>query len=143
VHAFVINSPASNLNSTNTRCTLVLSQVKQQFTETLLARTTSTTPGAFAGNINQLRNTVPAGASRGRILPVGEELLSIGVSLAAELVGLVVVGNVEVVDIFAGLLDRRFLLLVRDLCTAGNVCVSSLTPFSIAVKVNGLDYDRV
>lgn len=61
-------------------------------------------------------------------------------SLAAELVGLVVVGNVEIVDVFTSLLDRRFLLLVRDLCTAGNVCVSSLTPFSITVKVDGLGY---
>lgn len=123
-----------NLDSADTRCVLVLPQIKQHFAETLFARSASTTPGALAGDINQLGNTLPAGTTCGGILPVGKELLSIGARLTAKLVGLVVVGNVEVVNVLAGLLDCCFLLLVRNLCTAGNVCVSSLAPLSIAVK---------
>lgn len=130
---FPISSTISS-NTADTRCVLVLPQVKQNFTETFLARSTSTTPRTFAGNINQLRNTLPAGASRGGILPVGKELLSVGAGLGAKLVSLVVVRNVEVVNVFAGLLNRRFFLFVRDFCAADNVCVSSLTPFSVVVK---------
>ena len=139
MYARMFNSPVpltKNLNSTDTRRTLVLSQIKQQFTEPLLTRAASTTPSAFAGNIDQLGNTLPAGAACGGVLTVGEELFGVSVGLGAELVGLIVVRNIEIVDVFTSLLDVRFLLLVRDLGTAGNVCVSSLTPLSV-VKATG------
>lgn len=136
----MFNSPApltKNLNSTDARRTLVLSQIKQQFTESLLARAASTTPSALAGNIDQLGNALPAGAACGGVLTVGEKLFGISVGLGTELVGLVVIRNVEIIDVFTGLLNVRFLLLVRDLGTAGNVCVSSLTPLSVVVKATG------
>lgn len=64
-------------------------------------------------------------------------MFGISVGLGTELVGLVVIRNVEIIDVFTGLLNVRFLLLVRDLGTAGNVCVSSLTPLSVVVKATG------
>ena len=133
--AFPLASLLRNLDSTDTRCVLVLSQIKQHFAETLLARSASTTSGALAGDINQFGNTLPAGTTCRSILSVGKELLSICTCLAAKLVGLVVVGNVEVVNVLAGLLDCRFLLLVRNLCAVGNVCVSSLAPLSIVIQL--------
>lgn len=46
-----------------------------------------------------------------------------------QLVGLVVVRNVKVIDIFLGLLNSRLLLFFGDLRAACNVRISSFAPF--------------
>lgn len=70
---------------------LIFPQVKQQFTETLLARTTGTANRALARDINQLGNAFPASATGGGVLAVGQELFSLGAGLSAVLVSLIVV----------------------------------------------------
>jgi hypothetical protein len=122
------------LNSSGTGSTLIFPEADQQFTESLLARTTATTRGALARHIHQLGDALPAGTTGRGILAVGHELLGLGAGLRSGLVGLVVVGNVEVVDVLVGLLGGRFFLLVRDLCAAGNFGVALLTPFSMWLK---------
>lgn len=108
---------------------MILLQIHQHLAESLLARAARAAAGALARDVNQLGDALPAGAAGGGIFPVGEELLGIGAGLRAQLVGLVVVGDVEIVDVLVGLLDRRFLLLLGELGAAGDVGVASRAPF--------------
>lgn len=127
------------LNSSGTGSTLILPEADQQFTESLLARTTATARGALARHIHQLGDALPAGTTGRCILTVGQELLGLGAGLRAGLIGLVIVRNVEVVDVLVGLLGGRFFFLVRDLCAAGNFGVALLTPFSMRLKCDVSD----
>jgi hypothetical protein len=121
---------ANHLYSAGAGSLLVFSEVDQQFTETLLAGAAGTARGALARYINQLSNALPASATRRCILPVREELFGLGAGVGAVLIGLVVVGNVEVVNILLCLLDGTGLLLGGDLCTAGDLRITLLAPFT-------------
>lgn len=124
----------SKLNPTDSRRILILLQIHQHLAESLLARAARAAAAALARDVNQLGDALPAGAAGGGIFPVGEELLGVGAGLRAQLVGLVVVRDVEIVDVLVGLLDRRFLLLLGELDTAGDVGVASRAPFPGAIS---------
>ena len=121
---------ANHLDSAGAGGLLVFSEVDQQFTEALLSGAAGTARGALARYINQLSNALPAGASGGGVLPVGEELFGLGAGVGAVLIGLIVVGNVEVVNILLCLLDSTILLLGGDLCTAGDLSITLFAPFA-------------
>lgn len=103
---------SSNLDPGGTRGFLILPQIDQQFTEPLLAGTTGTAGGALARHIDQLGDALPTGATGRGVLAAGQELFGFGLGLRTVLVCLVVVRNVEVVNVLAGLLQGCFLLLV-------------------------------
>lgn len=124
------HAKANHLDSAGARSLLVFSEVDQQFTETLLSGAAGTARGALARYINQLSNALPAGASGGGVLPVGEELFGLGAGVGAVLIGLIVVGNVEVVNILLCLFDSTVLLLGGDLGTAGNLRITLFAPFA-------------
>lgn len=126
---FCLSKRSRDLDPTDTGSLLVFLQIQQQLTETLLARSAGTALGSLAGDVDQFRNTFPAGAAGRGVLPVGKELFGLGLCLCAELVGLVVVGDVEVVDVFSGFLDGRVLLLFGDLGAAGDFRITLLAPF--------------
>lgn len=121
---------ANHLDTAGAWSFLVLPEIDQQLAETLLSGATGAARGALARNINQLSNALPAGTSGGGILSVGKELLSFGTGVRTVLIGLVVIGNVEVVNVFLRLLDGGVLLLSRDLCTAGDLSITLLAPFT-------------
>ena len=123
----------NNLDSASTGSFLVFAQVNQQLTETFLARSTGTASGTFARHIDQLGNTLPAGAAGGGVFTIGQELFSLGTGLGTVFVCLIVIGNIEVVNVLASLLDGRFLLLIRNLCATGNLGVSFFAPFPIVL----------
>lgn len=121
---------ANHLDSAGTGSLLVFSEVDQQFAETLLSGAAGTARGALARYIHQLSNALPAGATGGGVLPVGEELFSFGAGVGAVLISLVVVGNVKVIDILLCLLDGIVLLFGGDLRTAGDLSITLLAPFT-------------
>lgn len=127
------------LNTTDTWSILVLPEIDQQLTEALLARSARSAPRTFAGNIDQLRNAFPASTTGGCVLAVSKELLRICPGLTTEFVGLVVIRDVEVIDIFARLLDCGFFFLVRNLSTSGYLCVSLCAPFPVFGENRSVD----
>ena len=58
--------------------------------------------------------------------------------LSAKLIDLVVVGNVEIIDIFTGLLDGGFLLFARYFRATGEFGVSLFAPFSAKTRILAL-----
>lgn len=121
---------ANRLDSAGAGSLLIFSEVDQQFAETLLSGAAGTARGALARYINQLSNALPAGTTGGGVLPAGEELFCLGAGVGAVLISLVVVGNVEVVNILLCLLDGTVLLFGGDLCTAGDLSITLLAPFT-------------
>lgn len=121
---------ANHLDSARAGSLLVFSEVEQQFAETLLSGAAGTARGALAGYINQLSNALPAGTTGGGVLPVGKELFGLSAGVGAVLIGLVVVGNVEVINVLLCLLDCAVLLFGGDFCTAGDLSITLLAPFT-------------
>ena len=107
---------------------MVFLKIEQQLPETFFARSAGAAPRTLAGDVNQLCDTLPARTARRSILAVSKELLSLSAGLETELVGFVVVGDVEVVDVLAGFLDGAFLLFVRNFTASGNICITLFTP---------------
>lgn len=85
---------------------------------------------AFAAQVDQLRDPLPARAPRRSVLSLREEFLGFLGRLRLLLVDLAVVALVERVDIFLGRGDGFFLFPRGGLVAAGDLRVSFGSPFA-------------
>lgn len=128
------SSTAQNITLTHALVTfstwrlLILSQAREQLTETLLSGTSRTALGTLAGNVNDLRDALPAGATRRGVLAVLEELFGVLASLVNGLLLLVVVVLIEFVNVLLRLLDRLGALLCKLLGPLGVLLIPLLPP---------------
>lgn len=118
------------LDAARTWSILILPQVQQQLPELLLASPTRTALRSLARQIHQFRDSLPARASRGRILPRVQELLGLTSSLRNRLLLLGVVVLVEIVNVLLGGLDGLLLLLLGLLFALRESQVAALAPFA-------------
>lgn len=128
--AIITRSNKEYLDATCAWSVLILSKVKQQLPELLLASSTGTSLDALSAEINKLRNALPAGTSGAGVLPVGQKLFSLAAGLGDRLLLLGVVVLVEIVDILLGSLDCLLLLLLRLPLSVLQGKISALTPFT-------------
>lgn len=118
------------LDAARTWSILILPQVQQQFPELLLVSPARTALRSLAGQIHQLRNSLPARASRRGILSRVQKLLGLTSSLRNRLLLLGVVVLVKIVYVLLGGLDGLLLLLLGLLFALGEGEVATLAPFA-------------
>lgn len=119
----------AHLIACGARGLLVFLQAREHLTEALLTGSRSATLGAFAADIHEFGDAIPAGASGNRIFSVREELLSLLAGLSDALVLLAVVVLVEVIDVLLRLLDCLFPLSSKLLRSLGDLCIAVRSPF--------------
>jgi hypothetical protein len=112
----------------STRSLLILPEVRQHLTETLLAGSTSTALWSLSTNVNQLGDALPASATRDRILSVCQKLLRLFASLCDSLLLLGVVVLVEIIDVLLGFFDGLGLLGCELLSSLGIASIALLSP---------------
>ena len=121
--------PCSSLSShARSRRSLIVLQTNQHLPHSLLAAPLSTTELSLPTQINELRNPLPTGAARSRVLSLCQELLCLLLDLRFLSVCFPVVGFVEAVNVFLSCSDGLVLLLLRGFVTAVDIGVALLAP---------------
>ena len=118
------------LDAARTWSILILPQVQQQLPELLLASPARTALRSLARQIHQFCDSLPARASRGRILPRVQELFGLTSSLRNRLLLLRVVVLIEIVDVLLRRLDGLLLLLLGLLFALRKSQAAALAPFA-------------
>lgn len=117
-----------HLISSSTGCLFILLQTHQQLSELLLSSAISTASRALSAQINQFRNTLPAGSASRCVFPAGQKLLSFTTGLRNGLFFLGIIVLVEIINVLLGCLDGFLFLFLRALFAGLELKVSSFAP---------------
>lgn len=127
-----------NLVPGRARRLLILPQAQQNLAEPRLLAARRPALAPLPTQIDQLRDALPARASRRCVVATCQELLGLLARLVHLLVLLVVVVLVEVVDVLPCLVHRLRLALCRHLVAVLYLQVASLAPFADHVGLGGV-----
>ena len=113
----------------------VLSKSEQELTKSFLPRTACSAFNTLPRDVNEFGDSLPASSSCGSILAVRKKLIGFRTGLSPGLISSVTVGYIKIINIFLCFLYGSSFLLCGGLCTASKVCVSSFTPFPVAIDI--------
>ncbi len=119
-----------HLDTPRPRRILVILQIQQDLPHLLLGAPLPTASLPLPTQIRQFRNSLPARPARGGILAILDEIGGLACGLGLLLVGLAVVGVVEVVDVAARLGNCFGFFCGGGGVAAGEVGVTLFAPFS-------------